>query len=162
MTKDTEDLALALRILRFLHDWSRGDLERKSGVDRKRIYEYEKGRRKPSPPVLARLAAPFKVTLAEVKPLIPALRELIHREQEDAPAPKLEAESVDDRFVRSLTEAVEAALPRILAAHDACSAPPSPLPDLCRRLHAASEKVVDEERAAKLACLARRLAERGY
>ncbi|HVS00166.1 MAG TPA: helix-turn-helix domain-containing protein [Thermoanaerobaculia bacterium] len=159
------DLGLTVRLLRFLHDWTRGDLERESGVDRKRIYLYEKGKLTPTPAVLDRLEAAANVPLAEVEPLIPALRRLIRRTGEDAPAvePETGAEPSSDRLLRAVADAVEAALPRIAAAHSAH--PPQPATRLSafqRQLQVTSEKGVDRERATRLAGLARRLAERGY
>lgn len=156
--------ALAVRFLRFLHDWTRGDLAREAGVDRKRIYQYEKEELTPTSAVLDRLAAAAKVPLAEVEPLIPTLRRLIRRSQEDALVgePETGAEPPRVRLARVVTDAVEAALPRIVAAQGARATPSADrLATLQRQLLAASVGT-DGERAAKLACLARRLAERGY
>lgn len=158
------DPSLTVRLLRFLHDWTRGELAREAGVDRKRIYQYEKEELTPTPAVLERLAAAAKVPLAEVEPLIPSLRRLIRRSQEDAPVgePETGAEPPSARLTRAVTDAVEAALPRIVAARGARSMPSAArLSALQRQLRATSVRT-DSERAAKLAGLARRLVERGY
>jgi tetratricopeptide (TPR) repeat protein/DNA-binding XRE family transcriptional regulator len=111
------ELALTVRLLRWLPNWSQQELAARSGVAKSGICRYERGKQPPSPRTLARLCDAVGVPVATVDHVLrPALRQLLAAREGVTPAEThtSDAGAWADELLRALAAILRPAIEMVI------------------------------------------------